>query len=199
MRTIEIKLYKLSELESDSQKRAHEKWLKSFQYPWHEENRQSLEAFEKVFPINVRRWSYGNNGSGVSFNVLGDIDNLSGSRLATYLWNNYSSEVFQKKQYWICNGHKNAVGLGAKRRDSKIQLEVKSLTGFHMDLYLMKPIADFMRKPKEGVTFEDLVTDSMNAWVQACEDDIDFLQSEQIFKEESEANDLEYTEDGDLH
>ena len=105
MRTIETILYSFEELSEGAKQKAIEDWRNNTQeYEWSSENRDTLEKFADIFPIRIRNWSYGGSGEGVHFEFTadGEIEELSGQRLATYIWNNYRNEIYTPKQYWIC-------------------------------------------------------------------------------------------------
>lgn len=208
MKTIKIKVYSISELSDKAKGRAYNEWLSDFQYHWHKENESSLKAFEKVFPVGIWTWSYGgSNDSGVRFYITdykhfnGDqMEDLSGWKLARFIWNNFKSDIYKPKQYWICNGHKNAVGENAKYRDSKIFITGENcpLTGYIMDCYLLDPILKFLKRPDERTTFRSLMKDCFNGWTRGCEKDLEDASSFERFKEEAEDNKWLFRENGKM-
>ena len=66
-----------------------------------------------------------------------------------------------------------------------------------MDNEILAPIFDFMRKPNNNTSFKDLLNDCFEAWVTACNNDIDSQNSDEYISENLESNDYEYTEDGE--
>jgi len=221
MKTIEIQLYKFSELSETAKQTAIENYRnKNDEYFWADENRATMETFAEIFPIKVTNWSYGGRGEGVSFHFTADdaIENLSGVRLSTYLWNNYKTELFKGKYY-----HSQSFGLTDKKLKHKrvksieitnncpnkgkfsnsyysaIQLETCCvLTGYCMDDDILQPIYDFMNKPT-AQNFNELLEDCFNAWVKSCNDDADYQISEEFISEELENNEQYFTEDGKLY
>lgn len=102
MRTITTTVYQFSELSDKAKENAIEKYRNSDrEYFWLEENRETMEKFAELFPIKVTNWSYGGRGEGVSFtsSMDGAVEELTGQRLATYLWNNYKKDLFNGKFY----------------------------------------------------------------------------------------------------
>jgi hypothetical protein len=201
MRTIKVNLYKFSELSEQAKERAIQDWRsEDTEYTWQEENKKSMQAFADLFPIKVKDWSYGGQGSFFSFYFYADdaIEELTGQRLATYIWNNYRSDIYSFKCYSICNGHKNAVGVNGKLRHSKIQMigDGCSLTDYCMDYALTKPLFEFMKKP-DSRNFKELLQDCFDEWIKACEEDIEVQNSDEYIKDTLEANDYEFTEDGE--
>ena len=51
-------VYQFHELTKEAQVKAHRHWVEHFDYTWSEENRNTLQAFERVFKIKVEKWSY---------------------------------------------------------------------------------------------------------------------------------------------
>lgn len=196
MKTKTIKIYKLNELDERIQEKAYAEWLqKYYMYGWTSENQQTLEKFADIFPVKVRRR---NDGFEMTFDD--NLESLSGWKLARYIWNNYRKQIYKPKQYWICNGHKNAVGVNAKHRDSKVSIYEEGmcpLTGFHIDNYILDPIYKFMKKP-DNSTFEDLMNDCYNEWDKAVRRDEEDSQSLRAFKDDCEANEFWFNNDGEF-
>ena len=92
MRTKTIELFTINELSDKAKEKAHENYLnEDREYVWENENRDSLDAFEDVFPIKVTNWSYDSYSGYISLRMETDyeeIDEMSGHRLATYIYNN---------------------------------------------------------------------------------------------------------------
>jgi hypothetical protein len=213
MKTKTINLYSFSELSKEAQQTAYNEWLNDgVFYGWHSENAQTLKAFTDLFGITLDR----DGDFRTVHNDFEDLENLSGPRLLSYLWNNYGKEIFKPKQYWICQGTKNCVGIGAKKRESKIFVTPWNcpLTGFHMDNYILAPLIEYMTSKNETwnngkvkiervkfnihTTFEDLLRDCISEFKQAVERDIEDRHSFESFKEDSETNEWTYTEYGKL-
>ncbi len=213
MRIIELKLLKFNELSDEAKQTAIENYRnKGYEPAWTEENRQTLEAFEEVFPIQISKWSYGGRGEGVIYSIVGDhIEDVSGQRLATYLWNNYRRDLFKGKYYGHLSesdkhGNKipvskeHPIGKRHVKRYSKIILDTTCvLTGYYMDDVILKPIYEFLERPIKGVTFSDLLDDCFDAWIKGCNDDIEHQNSDEYIAEHLEANDYEFTSDGNTY
>lgn len=208
MKTKTITLYRLDELSPKAQENAHNEWLSGPVYGWTSENFDTVKEFADIFPVKVRDLSFGEPNSGVDFYITShgylngeQVEELSGHRLAKYIWNNFRSEIYKPKQYWICQGHKNTVGTGAKHRNSKVFLYDEfacALTGYYIDNYILSPIFDFMRKPQANVNFYDLMSDCFQAWEKACTADYEQSLSFEAFKEACEANEYTFTESGEM-
>lgn len=200
MKTIELKIYSFDELSEEAKEVAIENYRNNnTEVFWASENRDTMEKFAELFPIKVTHWEYGGRGEGVDFHFTADdtIEELSGTRLATYIWNNYRNEIYKPKQYWICQGHHNAVGMNAKHRNSKIFLDRFGcpLTGYCMDDDIIAPLFDFMDKPTNQ-NFKELLEDCFDEWIKACNTDIEWQNSDEYITEELVNNGYEFEEDG---
>lgn len=196
MREVTIQIFKASELNESAKDTAYYNWLESYDYPWERENKNTLEAFERIFPISANA-SYDQTSHHVRFEFEEDecIENLSGLRLAKYLWNNYKHELFKGRYYsiseWIDGNFKN------KFRHSKIMLDDSCvLTGYYLDDEILAPIYEFLNKPNENINFSELMRDCLDAWGKACSKDYDTLSSKDYFIEQSDENDFEYDKHG---
>lgn len=191
--TIIRTLYTYSELSPAAQEQAYEEWIESGpEYFWESENRASLTEFCATFPVKVTDYEYGGYRPGHiswKFTESGDVAELSGVRLRTYLLNRYASIFRRLKQY----------RKGDYLRYSRMQFEAKDcpFTGYCMDESLLRHIRAFIQKP-DSRTFYDLLNDCLNEWVTDCAADVEYQQSEEQFAELAEANGYEFTENGTL-
>jgi hypothetical protein len=215
MKTIEIKLYQFDELSEEAKEKAIEDYRDSnTEITWASENRDTMEKFADIFPIKIRDWSYGGRGEGVSFYFTADdtIEELSGQRLATYIWNNYKSDLFKGKYYrHLKDGSKRIFHKRIKSQQltnkgrhcdwinayySGITLDNSCvLTGYCMDMDILDPIYKFLEKPTNA-NFKELLEECFDAWIKACNADVDWQNSDEYISEELANNDCEFEEDG---
>lgn len=193
MKTKTITTYSIKELSEEARDHAYYDWIEGHEYPWAKENQDTLEAFAKIFPVNIRDWSYGGRGEGVTFDMTCDdnIAGLSGLRLATYIQNNYGYRIFTPK----------FIGSLTRKKFtpvySKITREASCpLTGYIADHYILDPIYDFLQKPDNVTTFKELIHYSLDSWIKRCNEDSEATSSMEFFEEEAEANEWEYDENG---
>lgn len=186
----EIEVYEFYELDEQTQEKILNKFRDDpYRYAWDSENRDTLNAFEKVFPIKIKYWSYGGRGEGVNFEMTCDdeIENMTGLRLRTYLINNFYDDIFKRKLYW-----KNFT----KKRASKLFRENSCvLTGYCMDDNILDPVYKFIKKPN-GDNFYDLMNDCLQGWVYSCSRDQEYAYSDESIKEDIEANDYRFDANG---
>lgn len=195
MRTIRTKIYKFSELTEDAKQTAID-LFRPTENVWQKENYESLQEFAALFNLQLNRSNYG-----VAIR-LGNIDyNPCGVKLATWLWNNYADRIYSKKQYWICNGVPNCVGVNAKHRNSAIFIITDGcpLTGYYMDNQILEPIFEYMKKPSERMDFESLMNECFEAWRVACDKDFEFQCSDEQVIDNIESNKIEFYANGQIH
>ncbi|MFA5276493.1 MAG: hypothetical protein WC417_06355 [Candidatus Omnitrophota bacterium] len=201
MEIIEKTYYKFDELSDEAKEKALNKFREwaANDPAWQEENRETLNAFESVFPVKILNWEYGDRNF-INFRMQAEdeIRELSGWRLAAYLWNNYGRKLFKGKYYTKPfrideNGKPHH-----KFRHSKIILEHDcALTGFYMDNEIFNEIYKYMSK-LDNRDFEQLLSDCLYNWVHACRKDLEWQCSDKVIMEDIKNNDYEFDENGKL-
>ena len=214
MKTIEIKLYKFGELSEDAKEHAIEKWrettINEGDYWFIEEAHESFKKFADIFGIKWYEIDYTENyRSSYSFQHDDDVLSLSGSRLISYLWNNYKDYLYRGKYRNVKSDKK----LFHKRIKSKVLSNGKlfqawhsaifldnccPLTGVCYDDSLLKPIFDFMENPNNN-DFSDLLHDCINSLCHAVQSEIEYTNSDEAIIETIEANEYDFTEDGEVY
>lgn len=196
MRTVETQVFQFDELSDAAKEKARDWYRSGDSYPWAEENRDSLEKFCEVFPVKARDWSY--DAWNFSMDARATCDDetaeLTGPRLLAYLQNNYAEVFSQAKRY-----SKGApYHPGVKVRKSRVMREETScpFTGDCMDESLLDPLRAFLKKP-DGRNFADLLTDCLESWAKACQQDCEYQNSDESVEETIRANEYEFTEDGE--
>lgn len=216
-RTIRVKLFKFDELSDNAKEKAIEDWRNDSigrnDYAWTEEVKQSLEAFANIFPVKIKDWSYGGRGEGISFEMTSDydeIEEMSGWRLATYIWNNYRNELFTGKYYGklvytfkdgtpIPKSTEHPVGCRHVTRYSRVMLENACvLTGMWIDDTILGPVYKFLSNPQSNTTFKELMEDCFSEWVKGANENIEDQNSDDYITETIRANEYEFTKDGTM-
>lgn len=182
MKTKTITTYSINELSEDAQKEAYYNWLSNFDYPWGDDNRESLNSFCDFFGVTCRDWFYDAHTSDYSFEIHNEnTENLKGKRLYSFLVNSGLDTITPKY------GDKKAVKLW--------DTDGCPFTGFYMDDVLIEPIIEFLKKPYD-ITYKDLIDKCLNDFFKACVDDYFHSQSMQAFIEQADCNEWEFLEDG---
>lgn len=212
MRVEQRKIYELSELSESAQEKAHENYLndRNFEYGWTSENKDTLYAFENIFPVKITSWEYDSNSANVSFEMTcdDDISALSGIRLAKYIWNNYKRDLFKGKFIGALSTNEKVYhkrirssepytnGNRSNHYYSAITLESNCvLTGYCLDDDILQPIYDFLNKP-DSTDFETLIENCFEAWCKAVKNECQSQLSFEYFKDIAEANEYEFDEFG---
>lgn len=188
MRTIEVNLYSFNELSEDAQRTALNNFEPHVGYIW-DDAQQSIKAFAEEFNVRFPR-QYDNP----SFGHIDDcILELSGTRLRTYLLNNFYSILFERKP----QGEYKA---GKYPRRSKIQYTETCcpFTGVCYDEDLLSDIRKFIASPDTNTTFEQLLRDCVHNLHKSVEDEIQYRHSDEAKIEDIKANCYEFTENGKL-
>ncbi len=136
---------------------------------------------------------------------------LTGQRLATYIWNNYKNDLFKGKYYNYESNTKEQIkhkriksvfyknsGLWGNYYYSAITLEHSCvLTGWCYDDDILDPIYNFLNKPsKDGSNFRDLLEDCITSICKSVENEIEYRNTDEYIKEHIEANEYEFTKEG---
>ncbi len=216
MRVIEVTLYSYSELSEEAKEKAYQEWSSNDHYGWYDENDKSIKGFAKLFPIKLTEWGYGGNRSdGVSYRFEHDyfdkIRNMSGRRLAKWLWNNVADEIFTGKYFGAFSRPISEPRIFHKKlKHSKlshperhyyqyygIRKEVSCpFSGMMVDTSLLNPLVKFMGAPDPSTTFKDLLDECFEQWVSDCTTDVEYSSSEEAFKDAVENNEYEFNQDG---
>ena len=199
MRTItrEYSIFPIHELSADAQQKAYYKWIEDREYSYSSDNRNTMEQFEELFNIDVRRWSYDSCTYNYSFftSLSAEVEELCGVRLAAYIINNHWHKLYTPKIYW----GKTSVGTTTKKRLSRVFRNADcTLTGYCADCAILEPIYDFLKQPDKNTTYLQLMDKCLASFFRFCRDDMQYTQSEENFHEESNANDWEYLSNGTL-
>lgn len=207
MKVIRTKVYKFIELNEEakqyciSQRRNTDNSTPA----WTDENFNSLKAFAEIFPVKIKKSCYGSRSEGVDYNFTesDSIENLSGQRLATYIWNNYKRLLYKGKYFSLWSKteksykhYKDGYPV-LKQRHSKVQLENSCvMTGYCMDDNILNPVYNFLKKPSANINFTDLLDDCFSEWVEACNADVEYQDSDEYIENEIISNDADYTKNG---
>jgi hypothetical protein len=73
------------------------------------------------------------------------------------------------------------------------------LTGYGMDYDILKPIYNFLKKPCKHTTFEDLIKECGESWLNAVNADYEYQQSFEYISETLSANEYDFLEYGEMY
>ena len=162
--------FKLEELSEEAKDNAYYKWVDGREYPWARDNEDSLLAFAEMFGVKIIDYGYGGGSRPyIRYETLDwDGYRLKGVRLWKFLVNNYAKEVEKDCPF----------------------------TGYCMDEALLDPIRRFLERPDQDTSLRDLIEDSLNSWLHACERDHDDWFSREMFEREAEDLGMVFSADG---
>lgn len=188
MRTEQVNIYLYSELSDEAKEKARDWYLDGEDFSWiTEEARETLDKFCEIFPVEWERidWECPAH-SYWKIRIPEYAEELTGQRLATYIYNNYAQYIFKPKLYY-----KNK-----KERYSKIQVtDGCILTGVCYDMDILMPIYDFLNKPT-NIDFRTLLNDCIYSLCHSVSSEIEYHKSEEGITDIMEANEYEFTFDG---
>ena len=171
-RTIEVTIYKFDELDAAIQQRVIERWREGDQFFWGDEWRDSLNAFAKIAPIKVRDWSVGYGDTYVTFDMDEDIADLSGGEAHAWLI----------QEGWA----KLAAGQDCP------------FTGYCGDENLLDAIRTAIGSPAKISSLYSVFYGALHGWAKDFERDMDYHYSDEAIREDIEANEYEFYDDGSL-
>jgi hypothetical protein len=208
MKTITIELFKFDELSEKAQQVAIENYRNGDNHCGDVgEVINSAKAAIELFNLET-----GNRYSNVRHSHIEDhILELKGIRAYKYLLNNYGGELFKRaciKHYdshkfipqFYCerktykNGNKSTfVYSRYKKTDSCV------LTGVCYDDDILSPVYDFLAKPCQHTTIQDIFEQLGEAIAKTFNDFEEWVNSDEYISEVFEGNDYDFTENGNRY
>ena len=213
MKTIKVKIYSYNELSEKSKEKVKNELINSGYFYEHifSDAANTLEKFCKIFNIKYYNIDflelYRNNYKLVhKENVL----NFHGPRLVSYLWNNYSTEIFKPKfignlktnEYIKHNRIKSP--LEPNKQNNRFNpyfsgCQISSdcpLTGVCYDYDILEPLIKVMLCIDLNTTFEDVLNNCINDLCSAIEKEYNYYCSEDGINEYFEFNERQFLENG---
>jgi hypothetical protein len=213
MQTKTYNVYKFDELTEEQKEKAINN-LRDDQseFTWSSEYEASMQAFEADFPVKITNWSIDPFGySYINFDFTDDEHSqLKGDDLRKHLYNHYFNSLWSGKYYGklvdtLPNGSKiekskdHPIGKRHVKRYSKVFFEESAPTGFCVDYDLRKPIYEFLKSKNNDTTFEELIKDCLETFIDTWRADIEYQASDEVIIETIHANDYEFTSDGKIN
>jgi hypothetical protein len=210
MQTKRVKVYSFTELSEQAKQTAIQNHRQHLDTSYiYEDAHGSVKAFHNIFNTKEGRDNWLDIRTGhIDDNIL----QISGTRLLSYLWNNYGKDLYKGKYYNVKSNYplkhrrvesttyKNGNTHNAYR--SAVQLEHSCvLTGICYDDSLLNPIYKFLDEftPADTTTtFEDLITDCFHNLKKDIETEEEYLNSDECITEELLEQDNEFLADGTL-
>lgn len=170
METRTYTVYKFDELNDEAKEKAIEHFRRNDDYPFNDDNRKSLERFCEVMPIKATDWEYG--------------------------YRNYIDSIFDPNSLFDNELTQSEIIEDIKSRLPNID-EACPLTGFHLDEALVEPLRKFIAKPTNQ-SYEELLKECLSNWINDCNSDYEYCQSDEYIIEVIEAKDYDFLENGEI-
>jgi len=217
MRTIRTKIYQFDELNDGAKQKAINKYRENDNYDFiYSDAENTVKAFCDAFNVKTGSHSWLDcNTSKIDDAIL----ELTGLRLRKYLLNNFGATLYKRKylkngqlsdakkpfhrmmkQTEITNNCPNK-GKFSISYYSNIFVEANNcnLTGMCYDCDMMQPIYDFLElRIFDSTNFDDLLNSCFDAMRETIENEIDYRNTDEAVIEEIEANNYEFTENGNI-
>lgn len=205
MKTIEVKLYKFSELDADVQEKVIERRCEALMHePFYyaDEYVDSLNRFCELFALTYTPSRYDYSVDIRTWELPELVKRISGMRLRTWIINNCYDLLYQKKTYYKDNSYR------VKRKSKVLHQQADCpLTGFCGDIALISPFQEFVNR--EGIyakteifnrtDLEDLILEANSRWDKAINEEYEYQYSKENALELIESNDYDFTEKGEIY
>lgn len=210
MQTVTINTYKFNELSAEAKQTAIGNMRNNVDNSYiYDEAHETVKAFENIFPVSSRgrnSWLDCNTN-----NIDDNINELTGHRLRTYIYNNFGYALYKPK--YIDNIVKNSPVI-----HKRVKIEKNNsgnyfnpyysaifkdtccvLTGVCYDDFMLKPLYDFLdMKGYEGYNFSELMEACYNNLQRLLKNEEEYLYSDEAIIETIEGNDYDFLENGKL-
>jgi hypothetical protein len=206
MQTITLQLFKFNELSEDAQQVAIDNYRNSGNNDGGaiDEVIDSAKAATELFNLRT-----GNEYSDVRHSHIDDdILELKGIRAYKYLLNNYGGELFKRKYIKHYPEHKYIPQFYCERKTYKngnkstfVYSRYKTtdscvLTGVCYDDDILSPVYDFLAKPCQHTTIQDIFEELGEAIAKTFQDYEEWINSDEYISDFLEANGFDFTENG---
>ena len=204
MKIIEIKAYTFQELSKEIQEKLieaeQEYRVNDYDFPWQDENQESLKVFCNLFGITWRNYEYYPRVEiNYKINLDDEVLKLTGPRLAAWLWNNHKQDLYKEKIRYKPQYNQEGKYTGSKTYGFKIFLDnCCVLTGYCMDNDFLQPIYKFFSTQSNKIDLEDLFQDCLYSGLKAMHEDYEYFISPEAAREHLEEIAQLYTMQGDL-
>lgn len=208
MKTVTINIYNFSELSETAKQNAINNYRsQGIDQFYFDEIIDSVKKLADIFNLKFGREYTDIRTGHIDDNIL----QLSGVRLYKYLINNYYTDLFKPKyircidrelhcKQFICKVNKYKDGKTSTFLYSKLKFDnCCVLTGVCYDDDILEPIYNFLKRPDSKTTFEDLIQDIEAAIQKTFNNTEEWLNSDEFITETIEANEYEFTEDGERY
>lgn len=213
MRTEITRIYTYRELSEEAKEKAIENYRNQYNgdfMPFLDDATETLKKFCNLFEIEYTTIDYLETGRSKYHTTVSDeIKELSGSRLVSYLWNNFKNDLFTGKYYRLPSGNKITHNRVKSTKcpsgyfnayHSAIQLaHCCELTGVCYDEDILEPVYKTLNYKDFNTTYEGMITECIENLCQSVQKEAEWRDSDEYIKDEMQANGVEFTRNGSIH
>jgi len=191
MRTVETKLYTLSELSERSKEAAYDSWLEYSESPSCDEAFDTMKAFCELFNMKALSLDIEHGYYKVTWNS--DLEDIKGKHTYRYMRKIWD-DLLKPVKYYATSVKKKLLVIV-----SKINMQVDcSLTGVCYDYDILEGIERFLKKPyTDDVSVNDVIRDCLESFVRVMSDIHETERSFEYFQDEADNNNYEFYENGE--
>jgi len=168
--------------------------------------RQSLDKFCDLFDIRYYQIDYEEpHRNEYKIHIPDNAEDLTGTRLATYIYNNYLKDLYKGKYFSIWSKKEKSFKHhpeGYPVLKTKYSKWYKTLecpfTGCCYDMDLLEPLINFCSKPTTNDTLESLLDDCISSIYESVQNEIEYRLTDEAIMEHCEANQYEFDEYGNV-
>lgn len=202
----ECRSYSIDELAEDAKQYAYHKWYQTAEYHGTDEIKATLNEFCRLFDVRCYSWEFDAYSHHFRFGILNDtltcFENISGIRLATYIWNNYAQYITKGKYFSLWSkterSEHNPAIRKLKSRHSRVMLSMEDcpLTGGCYDCNVLEPVIKCLSYQKLYNSYTELIEDCLDGLFLAAQKECEYVYSMEYFIDEARNNEYEYCSNG---
>lgn len=197
--------YSYYELSEYAQNKAYEDWWETSanDFFWFDEVSEVLNNFKNTFEYYIGKfdWRYDTcnfythlttknipGEDAISYSYCDELEEITGVRLATWLYNNFGYYIYDYKTYY---------GKNSKKRTSRVQKELSCPTGYYLGYTVTYVLDNFIKNPISSWTLEDVLKDVLHELIKEAQQDYENSLSREYFEEAyAQVDNYMYYEDG---
>lgn len=207
MREITIQVYKFEELSEEAKNKARNWWRESGDDDW-SDYETSLKAISEHMDAryDYAVSAYGYSHVDIKVNLDSDVEELSGVRALTWVWNNWISPTLKGKYYGKfvpCEkSEEHPNGMEHKKYYSKATQKFDcNFTGMAMDMNFWEAWEYAKNEVRAGNFFDvmDFVKELESRFCKEWVQEMEYRNSDEYIDEEICCNEYEFYEDGSVY
>ena len=201
-----ITIYNFEELNVEAKKKAIENVRDKYtndQNPWAEENVNSIRAITEAMDCDYEIDDYNHVSLYFDSEYAEEVLSLEGNRAYAYIWNNFIEPNIKPKYICGCKidgkFHYGGVGKGSVSYYSKVTKEFNCpFTGYCADMLLWDAWESFKKDFTKYTNVVNFISEVEYTIGRFLDDEDNYYYSDDYIKDVIEAEEIEFTENGDI-